>query len=149
MSPEGILLILRVLAALVLYTFFGLAIVSVWRSVLGGNRTELVIPETYAIEYRAERLIHGHRLNTVNMIGRAADNTIVLSDERVSAHHARITFTGGQWVLEDLGSRNGTFVNELPLEGPLVVTLEDRIQIGSVILELTQEVPVAEMTFTL
>ena len=89
------------------------------------------------------------KVNTVNMIGRAADNTIVLSDERVSAHHARITFTGGQWVLEDLGSRNGTFVNELPLEGPLVVALEDRIQIGSVILELTQEVPVAEMTFTL
>ena len=149
MSPEGILLILRVLAALALYTFFGLAIFSVWRSVPGSNRSELIVPETYAIEYQAERLVHGHRLSTVNLIGRAADNTIVLSDERVSAHHARITFTGGQWLLEDLGSRNGTFVNELPLEGPLVVTLEDRIQIGTVILELTQEVPLAEMTFTL
>lgn len=149
MSPEGLLLVLRVLAALVLYTFFGLAILSVWRSVPGGNRTELIVPETYAIEYQAERLVHGHRLGVVNLIGRAADNTIVLSDERVSAHHARITFTGGQWFLEDLGSRNGTFVNELPLEGPLVVTLEDRIQIGAVILELTQEIPLAEMTFTL
>jgi pSer/pThr/pTyr-binding forkhead associated (FHA) protein len=149
MSPEGILLVIRVLAALFLYAFFGLAIVSVWRSVSGSNRAEHIVPETYAIEYQAERLVHGHRLGVVNLIGRAADNTIVLSDERVSAHHARITFTGGQWLLEDLGSRNGTFVNELPLEGPLVVTLEDRIQIGTVILELVQEAPMAEMTFTI
>jgi len=149
MNPEGLLLIIRVLAALALYAIFGLAIYSVWRSVSGGHRADFIVPEAYAIEYQAERLVHGHRLSAVNLIGRAADNTIVLSDERVSAHHARITFTGGQWLLEDLGSRNGTFVNELQLEGPLVVTLEDRIQIGAVILELAQNVPMADMTFTL
>jgi pSer/pThr/pTyr-binding forkhead associated (FHA) protein len=149
MSPQGFLLILRVLIALVLYAFFTLAILAVWRSVPRGTQLKENIPETYAIEYQEERLVHGHRLRAVNLIGRAADNTIVLSDERVSAHHARITFTGGQWLLEDLGSRNGTFVNELPMEGPLVVTFEDRIQVGAVILEIAFDVPSADMTFTI
>lgn len=148
MNPEGFLLILRVFAALVLYAFFGLAILTVWRSVPRGIQVESSIPEMYAIEYQDDRLVQGHRLSAVNLIGRSADNTIVLTDERVSAHHARITFTGGQWYLEDLGSRNGTFVNEIPLEGPLVVTLEDQIQIGTIVLELGRDVPMAEMTFT-
>ncbi len=94
-------------------------------------------------------MIHGHRLKAINLIGRAADNTIVLPDERVSAHHGRITFSGGQWLLEDLGSRNGTFVNDLPLDGPMVVTLDDRVQVGSIILELAEKVPLDEVTFTL
>lgn len=148
MTPEALLLILRVFAALVLYAFFGFAILAVWRSIPARKRDELIIPETYANEYHENVLSHGHRLGAVNLIGRAADNTIVLSDERVSAHHARISFTGGQWQLEDLGSRNGTFVNELPVEGVLVVTMGDRIQLGTVTLQLSQEVPIADMTFT-
>ena len=82
-------------------------------------------------------------------ISRAADNTIVLSDERVSAHHARITFTGGQWLLDDVGSRNGTFVNDHPIEGPLIVALEDRIQLGAATLQLAEKIPLGDVAFTL
>jgi hypothetical protein len=45
-------------------------------------------------------------------IGRAPDNTIVLSDPRVSSHHAEVRPEGAYFSVVDLGSSNGTFVNE-------------------------------------
>jgi pSer/pThr/pTyr-binding forkhead associated (FHA) protein len=45
-------------------------------------------------------------------IGRASDNTIVIDNPAVSGHHARIVHEGEQLILEDLRSRNGTFVND-------------------------------------
>jgi ABC-type multidrug transport system ATPase subunit/pSer/pThr/pTyr-binding forkhead associated (FHA) protein len=47
---------------------------------------------------------------TIFNIGRAADNDIVLDYPMVSAHHARIIFSGEEIRIEDLGSRNGTFL---------------------------------------
>lgn len=45
-------------------------------------------------------------------IGRIASNDIQIDNVAVSAHHARIVRDGGQYVVEDLNSTNGTFVNE-------------------------------------
>lgn len=44
-------------------------------------------------------------------IGRAPDNTIVLTDDGVSRYHARLLYDGGSLWLQDAGSRNGVFVN--------------------------------------
>ncbi len=148
MSPEFLLLIIRVLLALVLYSFFGFALYLIWRSVPRNTGFVGGAPEMYAIEYQGERMTQPHLLRPVNLIGRAVDNNIVLADEMVSAHHARITFHGGQWLLEDLGSRNGTYVNDHRLEGPLAITQEDRIQIGAAILELSETAPMPDSTYT-
>lgn len=48
---------------------------------------------------------------TVINIGRRRDNTIVLEDPRISRQHCQLRFRFGQFVLYDLGSRGGTFVN--------------------------------------
>jgi pSer/pThr/pTyr-binding forkhead associated (FHA) protein len=69
-------------------------------------------------------------LEEMNLIGRAADNTIQLDESTVSAYHARLSFNQGQWWLEDLGSRNGTYLNDIVVEEPLVVTYGDEIQFG-------------------
>lgn len=45
------------------------------------------------------------------MIGRDLDNTVCLTDGKVSRKHARVFSSGGVWQVEDLGSRNGTFVD--------------------------------------
>jgi hypothetical protein len=148
MTPGLLLLIIRILIALSLYAFFAFALVVIGRSASRWNVDGEDIPQAYAVRYEEERLIQSHRLGALNLIGRAADNTIELADERVSAHHARLTYTGGQWVLEDLGSRNGTFVNELRVDGPLVLTFGDRIQIGTVTLQIEAELPINEVTFT-
>lgn len=48
-------------------------------------------------------------------IGRLPSNTVVVDNPAVSSQHARVMVEGGQFVVEDLNSRNGTFVNEKPV----------------------------------
>jgi pSer/pThr/pTyr-binding forkhead associated (FHA) protein len=66
-------------------------------------------------------------------IGRAEDNDLVLSDAAVSAHHARIAKVQSAFYLEDLGSTNGTFVNETRIDERALDDL-DQIRIGAQLL---------------
>jgi pSer/pThr/pTyr-binding forkhead associated (FHA) protein len=63
-------------------------------------------------------------------IGRDSANEIVINDAEVSRRHARLTFQGGKYVLEDLGSTNGTFVNGQRLAGPRVLKAGEVISFG-------------------
>jgi pSer/pThr/pTyr-binding forkhead associated (FHA) protein len=69
-------------------------------------------------------------------IGRAKDSTIALSDDYVSNHHARLVPRGPDWLIEDTGSTNGTFVGDTKVTAPVVVPVGGRIRIGRNILEL-------------
>jgi hypothetical protein len=69
-------------------------------------------------------------------IGRAASSTIVLADDFVSNHHARLVPRGPDWLIEDVGSTNGTFVDETKVTEPVVVAAGNRIKIGRNVLEL-------------
>lgn len=64
-------------------------------------------------------------------IGRASDNDIVLGDLQVSRRHARLERVGGAWRLTDLGSRNPTLVNGLPVAGRAPLADGDRITVGA------------------
>src|SRR5512147_1167888 len=63
-------------------------------------------------------------------IGRDSTNEIVINDAEVSRRHARLTFQGGKYVLEDLGSTNGTFVNGQRLAGPRVLKPGEVVSFG-------------------
>src|SRR5512139_1688414 len=63
-------------------------------------------------------------------IGRDSTNEIVINDAEVSRRHARLTFQGGKYVLEDLGSTNGTFVNGQRLSGPRVLKAGEVVSFG-------------------
>ena len=63
-------------------------------------------------------------------IGRDSTNEIVINDAEVSRRHARLTFQGGKYVLEDLGSTNGTFVNGQRLAGPRVLKSGEVVSFG-------------------
>ena len=67
------------------------------------------------------------------VIGRVPGNDIILDDLQVSRHHASLTLEGGQWVLRDLGSTNGTTVNGQPVTGPWIVRQGDVIGLGDVL----------------
>lgn len=56
-----------------------------------------------------------YELKDVCLLGRALDCQVHIQDLAVSRRHARITFSGGQYIVEDLGSGNGTFVNGKPI----------------------------------
>ena len=64
------------------------------------------------------------------IIGRDEACDLVVPDRQVSRHHARIRQEGGRLLLEDLGSKNGTFVNGQELEGPHPLQDGDEIQIA-------------------
>lgn len=63
-------------------------------------------------------------------IGRQDDNLVCISDRWISRHHACISCQGTRYVIEDLGSKNGLFVNGTRVVEPLVLQNEDRIQIA-------------------
>lgn len=63
-------------------------------------------------------------------IGRDSTNPVAINDAEVSRKHARMMFQGGKYVLEDLGSTNGTFVNGQRLAGPVVLKPGDVISLG-------------------
>jgi hypothetical protein len=70
-------------------------------------------------------------------LGRAHDSTIVLDDDFASSRHARIfPDSSGQWVVEDLGSTNGTYLDRTKLTSPTPVPVGVPIRIGKTVLEL-------------
>jgi hypothetical protein len=69
-------------------------------------------------------------------IGRADDSTLVLTDDYASTKHARLTPRNGQWLVEDLGSTNGTYLDRAKVTGPTPVPLGSPIRIGRTVLEL-------------
>ncbi len=70
------------------------------------------------------------------LIGRADDSTLVLTDDFASSRHARLTNRGGQWYVEDLGSTNGTYLDQQRVQGPLLVNAGQPIRIGQTAMEL-------------
>jgi pSer/pThr/pTyr-binding forkhead associated (FHA) protein len=69
-------------------------------------------------------------------IGRADDATLVLTDDYASTRHARLFPQDGQWLVEDLGSTNGTYLDRQKVTQPTPVPVGVPIRIGKTVLEL-------------
>ena len=69
-------------------------------------------------------------------IGRADGSTLVISDDYVSSNHARLRPDGDAWILEDLGSTNGTFLDRQKVTAATKVPVGTPIRIGKTVLEL-------------
>jgi len=78
-------------------------------------------------------------------IGRAGDNDVVLAGKQVSRHHARIRWTGSHFQVEDLGSKNGTYVNGEPVTHALKLRAGDLLQLAvGYTFSLVETKPMAE-----
>lgn len=141
MSPETVLLLLRLLSAAILLAFL---IAITWLSYqdLKSNENRSVeLAKTSAlmriVASENSSIIDRHFiLHPLTSIGRSAGNTIVLEDDFASLEHALIILRGDQWLLEDLGSRNGTLLNDVPIATTTVVVAGDVITIGRTSLKL-------------
>ena len=70
-------------------------------------------------------------------IGREAGNDIVLDDPQVSRQHARLTLQGASYMIEDLGSTNGSFINGRRVMTPTPLNPGDKLGLGdTVVLEV-------------
>lgn len=72
------------------------------------------------------------------IIGRSPASTLVLEDEYASSRHARLAPSNEGWWIEDLGSRNGTFVDDERLSEPRLLKAGDVVRIGQTTLELVR-----------
>ena len=70
------------------------------------------------------------------LIGRAPDSTIVLEDDFVSTRHAQLTPNGNHWIVEDLGSTNGTWIDRTRISSPTVLRPGTQLRIGRTSMEL-------------
>jgi len=69
-------------------------------------------------------------------IGRAADATLVLADDYASTRHARFYPQNGEWIVEDLGSTNGTYLDRQKVTQPTPVPIGVPVRVGKTVLEL-------------
>jgi pSer/pThr/pTyr-binding forkhead associated (FHA) protein len=76
----------------------------------------------------------GERIGVVGgaSVGRAAGNDVRFDEDSVSSRHALISVASGRWWLEDLGSTNGTFVNDARVTGRAPLRNGDVVQVGLV-----------------
>jgi pSer/pThr/pTyr-binding forkhead associated (FHA) protein len=79
---------------------------------------------------------HAVRLDASATVGRAPECELRIDDTYVSQQHARIFGKNGSWYVEDLGSTNGTFVNEQRLAAPAMLQPGDKIRVGTTVMEL-------------
>ena len=63
-------------------------------------------------------------------IGRAPDSTLVIDDDYASSRHARIYPAEGAWIVEDLGSTNGTWINRTRITTPTVLPVGAPLRVG-------------------
>lgn len=100
----------------------------------GGEATVIDDPRASAVRVLAWLVAATRRVplrEGENILGRAGDEVIVIDAATISRRHARIVVSDGAWV-EDLGSKNGTWVGETKIEGPTPLADGDAIRLGSV-----------------
>ncbi len=147
--PELVLQLTRAgfLALLWLFVVAALRVIRADLSSASGVQTNLPTPRRGKLERnRAVRqlvvtsgALAGTRISLDGrpiLIGRADDSTLVLDDDYVSTRHARLSFSGGDWFLEDLGSTNGTYLDRAKVTAPVRVSPRTPIRIGKTVIEL-------------
>jgi hypothetical protein len=137
MVMDILIFIVRLLLTALLYLFLVAVFVVLWRDLRTGTESPAIVQE------RKAQLVtlsgcDGLEPNTTlelqpfTTLGRGAANTIVVPDTFASAEHALISWHGGQWWLEDRGSRNGTRLNQEPVTAPTVLSAGDIVSVGQV-----------------
>lgn len=72
----------------------------------------------------------------VQILGREQSAAITIEDPEVSRQHLQITVEGSRVAIEDLGSTNGTFVNDQKLAAPAMLQPGDKVRVGQTVMEL-------------
>lgn len=144
-----VVLALRFALAIALYVFLGWALFTLLQELKQqGNKLSTQKKSSITIFVNIERKRESQRYFTQPeiIIGRDTHCDLSVMDEALSAHHARITHHHGQWWLEDLNSRNGTFLNREKLSTPAVIITGDQFKCGNTLFDIRVDVDDAPPT---
>ncbi len=148
---EQLLNILKLCLLALLYLFFLRVLRAVWTEVKGpvavapgpavarqprGRERRASAARQLQVVEPAAQKGRTFPLSSELTVGRAAGCEITLDDTFASQIHARVFARDGQYLLEDLGSTNGTYLNGQKVTGPAVFSPGDRMQIGNTVMEL-------------
>ncbi len=131
-----IVLILRLLLAVALYTFLGWALWTLLQDFKQqGDKLAVQKKPAITLYIKIDRSKENVRrfLQPEIMIGRDPSCDLAIMDEALSAHHARLAHHHGQWWLEDLNSTNGTLLNREKLTTAAVVITGDQFKCGNTV----------------
>jgi pSer/pThr/pTyr-binding forkhead associated (FHA) protein len=151
--PELVLELLKYVFLVVLYIFVARAVKAVYLELrpsaargVGGPRTPAPAPRPPSKRSKkvprrltvTEGPLKGksYELGDELTIGRAEKCHIVVDDTYVSQVHARFYANGDTYVVEDLGSTNGTYLNRRRITSPEELSRGDRVKIGKTVLEM-------------
>ncbi len=143
LSIELIILLLRVAVVVILYLFLYQVLRAIIRDIRTAG-TEAVPVSEYGYLTLTQPgqtgLSPGKRfpLNQANTIGRAMTNDVPLNDSFLSSEHAVLEWDGTNWVVQDMGSTNGTWIGGQPIPGATAITYGDTIQLGHIALRLSR-----------
>lgn len=135
----AVILILRILLVLCMYGFLAWALWSIWRDLRAQGHL-ISAPVIPALSLTRVDLVEGEEASAQIfqepevVIGRSANVELSISDDTVSARHARLSFHHNQWWVEDLHSTNGTFLNDERVSVPTVIVAGDELRCGQVCL---------------
>jgi len=128
-----IVLALRLILAACLYAFLGWALSHLWKDLhaqginLAGRKAPAL---SLTLQRTGEEATRRAFQQSDISIGRDPACDIPLNDDAISARHVHLSFHHGQWWAEDLGSTNGTRLNQSPLATPTVIITGDQIECG-------------------
>ena len=134
---DVLIFLVRLLFSALLYVFVGGLFFLLWRDVKQATRHQ--IAPTVREQPGQLRVLRGYNgcdegtlisLTPFTTIGRSDNNAIKITDPYASGEHALVAWRNGQWWLEDRDSRNGTLLNDMPVDAPLIVGHSDVIGIG-------------------
>jgi len=143
---NGLLEILRYFLLALLWLFFLYAARMVMVDVKRSRRTEVTESQESGDQSRGLRLRvvepkqrRGETTRVINEVtlGRSPTCTISLDEDAfASSVHARVFVADGNAYLEDLGSKNGTYINEEPIDDTMLLERGDLIRVGGTVLEV-------------
>jgi pSer/pThr/pTyr-binding forkhead associated (FHA) protein len=151
---EPLLAVLRLCVLALLYLFFFRVLRAVWSEIRGPRPATVTAPAAARPSRRSgrgEQPSTAGRLTVIEppalrgrtfelgdelTIGRAPGCQVTLDDTFVSQLHARLFRRDGRYLVEDLGSTNGTYLNREKVAGPVAIRSGDLLQVGDTVMEL-------------
>jgi hypothetical protein len=136
--------VLRLAVLLIIYLFLWQLVAVIWRDLRRPTSGEaeqsrplgrLLLVASGDASYQPG---HGFPLYRLTRIGRGSDNSIVLDDGFTSTSHVELRYQDGTWWVLDLGSRNGTWVNDKRVRGQAPLRYGDVLTVGRVKMKLAR-----------